>query len=100
MLAGVNADALTTFAAARLHALAGIHLLVVFGKVDEELVRARAMENRIFVAVLAGETARLFAPSSFELPHHDTIDLRPAVDKQVIRATDVLRGRQPAIYEF
>lgn len=99
-LAGVAADTLATFAVARLHALAGVHLLVAFGDLDETLVRARAMENRIFLAVLANKTARLFAPSSFEVPHHDAIDLRPAVDKQVIRGTDVLRGRQPSIYEF
>jgi predicted amidohydrolase len=96
----LTADDCVSFVAARCAALRGAHVLVVFGDLAEPLARARAMENRLFVAVVGAKETRLYGPSSFPIDPSLPIETAEAANKYVTRATDVLRGRNPAIYAF
>ncbi len=108
-IAVIADTAARNFAAARIAALAGAHLVVVWGtRALPESLRARAAENRVFV-VAAGENGSLaFDVRGLPLkPAASTADtetyllnLPQACSKHVAPRTDVLAGRTPALYEF
>jgi predicted amidohydrolase len=92
---------------ARVAALDGAEVLAVpSAAVPLAVLRARAGENRVFVAA-AGDPSAVVGPSSAVLA--DAMVPRPflcsadlflpeAADKQVAPWTDVLAGRQPSAY--
>lgn len=96
------------FAPPRVATLLGARRLLIIGRdVSEGLVRARAAENRVFVAWHRGDGERvrafdvrgrpLAAPLDVEDPHFDD---REALDKRVADRTDIVSGRRPELYEF
>jgi predicted amidohydrolase len=103
-VAGVTARDAARFAPLRCLALDGAHVVVVFGEqIDGTLLRARAMESRIFVVapecrppVCVAPSGRPVAPENGAA--HVVIDPQLAVDKCVAWRTDVLDDRTPALY--
>ncbi len=103
----VAADDATDFAAIRLLALRGAHFVAVLGRgVPTPILRARATENRIFVA---SATDPIYAPTGLPVPSANSdsrgdaryeLDLREAARKQVARDTDTLAGREPGHYKL
>lgn len=117
-----DAEELVRFAAARVAALEGAHLLVAFdGGVAEDgvtrnwealwtLSRARACENRVFV-VLAGRDGWLIGDPNGRLAGCGTwsdarrepgteLEVGSSASKTVTDRTDMVCGRRPAIYRF
>jgi len=107
-VAAISARSAATFAATRSLALNGTHLVVIFGSdVEEGAVRARACENRVFVAWARPEGLAVYDPTGRPHPGPFTdsgrsalLPLRQAVDKRVADRTDVLADRTPALYSF
>jgi predicted amidohydrolase len=111
-LSGVPASEVHRFAPLRYLALTGIHLAIVIGdNVPEPLVRARACENRIFVAWCRPNNVQVIAHSGHrlaelawpaKLPTEPSLvlDLQLAENKSVAPETDVLADRRPELYEF
>ena len=107
MVGAVAAEDATGFAAIRLLALRGAHFVAVLGNgVPNPILRARAAENRIF---LASATGTVYAPTGLPVPaamsdsRRDAryeLDLREAARKQVARGTDTLADRKPKHYKL
>ncbi|MFH1747602.1 MAG: carbon-nitrogen hydrolase family protein [Planctomycetota bacterium] len=100
------------FARIRAQALQGIHLAVIFGnQIANDLVRARACENRIFVAWVRDTGVTIVDPRGLiqteqcwprdlaDLPSM-WINVSTAADKEVAPGTNMITGRCPAQYEF
>ncbi|RMF73079.1 MAG: hypothetical protein D6744_16100, partial [Planctomycetota bacterium] len=109
MIAALPAQALQTFAPARLAALDGAHVVVVFGEMpDERVLRTRAAENRVFVLSVDAARYRLVDPRGKVVCEHPadgsplkwTIDAAAAENKCVAPQTDVIAGRTPRAYSF
>ncbi len=105
-LAGIGVGAVSAadaarFAPIRALALRGANLAVVFGAgVGEIELRARALENRIYVLAVGGPEATLYAPTGGRCALPTTIPVADTVDKCVAWKTDVLRDRTPGLYQF
>ncbi|MGE0482027.1 MAG: nitrilase-related carbon-nitrogen hydrolase [Phycisphaerae bacterium] len=101
---------LDRFAPTRVDALRGAELVVAFGEDAPAIaLRARAAENRIYVAQVTERELRVFdvrgvpvTPEPRDPPRTPQfrVDLAAAGDKRVAWETDVLAGRTPEIYEF
>ena len=82
--------------------LAGAHFIAVYGDgASEQLLRTRALENRVFVVQSAGGELRVWGPDGRRLTSQPPdVRLALAANKQVARGTDVLADRRPEMYEF
>ena len=98
---------LDSFAPARCHALDGVQVLLVRGRVGNDvLVRARAAENRVF-AIVAADTANLVIDPNgniiwrqSEWPDAIELDLGQADVKQFTPKTDLWAGRRVGCYRL
>lgn len=117
-VAGVDSEALESFAATRALALRGVHVVVAVGdEIHESLLKTRASENRIFVIVSTPSRVEIFDPtgSVSTLTERASADqaggggggralallnVAAAARKQVAPDTDVIFGRNPALYQF
>lgn len=96
------------FAPIRVLALAGVHLVAVWGnRVNDAVVRTRAAENRVLVAHARPEGLTVYSPTGRPVvpagnPPESPVelDLDAAIDKHVAWRTDVLAGRTPEMYDF
>lgn len=95
------------FAPARVAAVHGCHLLVVFGdKPPGFHLRTRAAENRMFVLAVGAQRAQLIDPGGQIIHNHTAADGRiawhidPALaaNKLVAPQTNVILGRRPELY--
>lgn len=99
-----------SFDASRELALAGAEVLMFFDvPADLPVLRARAMENRVFVLGAAERWAVIIGPDGTVLARTDEshpaeavaeIDLALARDKQVAPKTDIFAERRPGLYRF
>ncbi|MBN1341666.1 MAG: hypothetical protein JXQ73_03250 [Phycisphaerae bacterium] len=94
------------FAWPRALALDGALIICLFDvRADLEMLRTRAVENRVFVAALTDESAVLVGPDATVIardPRQVTakIDLSKAAQKTVAPRTDVFTERRPGTYRF
>jgi len=110
-LSGVRVAVMTpaeveSFVAPRCAALAGALLVIVCGEAAGFTVRARALENRVFVAGVCEGRTILVGPDG-RVRHRllgpgDCCRIHPseAACKEVARRSDVLRARRPGMYAF
>jgi predicted amidohydrolase len=105
----LSAQQAGTFAPARTLALRGARLIAVFGDdVPQVLLRARALENRIFVAAVESSSVSLTGVNgAVVFAGYDQtevliveIDRAQADDKCVAPGTDIIEQRRPASYRF
>jgi len=106
----VAGQAARSFASSRGLALDGAEILCVLSMaLDLATLRARAVENRVFVLAASAETVAVIAPDGAVLAPGDadqpaeiivTLDLALAADKCVAPRTDVITARYPAAYRF
>jgi len=99
-----------SFAASRQLALEGAELLFFFDAPrDLPMLRARAMENRVFVLGASDRWAAIIGPGGEILAQTDNsdlaevtaeIDLAEAANKLVAAKTDVFAERRVALYHF
>jgi predicted amidohydrolase len=99
-----------SFAASRALALAGAEILLFFdAPQDLPILRARAMENRVFVMAVSERGAVIIGPDGVILGQTAEanlaevcaeIDLNDARDKLVAPKTDLFAERRPALYRF
>ncbi len=114
-LAGARAGVLVgpaagSFAQPRAMVLDGAGILVFWNEpTDLPILRARALENRVFViavtdrfAAIVGPGGELLSYTSIEsaLPPIATLALSQAADKLVAERTDLLEERRPQLYRF
>lgn len=98
---------LESFAPARCHALDGVQVLLVRGRVaDDTLLRTRAAENRVF-AIMATDTAHQVVDPDGQIawrgvdwPNELDLDLRRAEVKLFNPRTDLWAGRRVASYRL
>ncbi len=111
VLQRLHSSAAERFAPARVAALAGAHLLLFAGPpAPDFLLQARACENRVFVLAVSEAEWSLIGPAGRVVerctwpatPPGHTVRLEPghAADKCVAPRTDILAGRDPALYCF
>jgi predicted amidohydrolase len=117
LIGSLSDEAASRFPPIRVLALRGVHLVAVWGDgASEPALRARAAENRIFIAHVRGERLDVYAPSGLRVAASGSesvsagsgqragspleIDLNAAIDKHVAWQTDVLAGRSPGLYAF
>lgn len=114
VFAGARVGCLTRAAASfvtpRAMVLDGAAMLVFWHDSDDlPTLRARALENRVFVvgvgersAAIVGPDGRVLscAPIEGEVPPIVCVDLPRAADKLVAERTDLLRERRPGSYGF
>lgn len=108
--AGFSGSAARSFVLPRTKVLDGAAMLVFWDEpADVPLLRARAMENRVFVAAVTGRFALVVAPDGEILSYCMVDNLLPpltriffnlATDKLVAPQTDLLDERHPALYRF
>src|SRR6185503_18166854 len=101
---------LRSFAAARAMALQGAEVLMFFDIPENlSLLRARALENRVFVmgandrsGVIIDPAGKILMKTGPDQPAEAVvdIDLSHAADKLVAPRTHVFNERQPAIYRY
>ncbi len=106
----VSGQWVRSFAPARAHALNGAHALLFFDMPDDlAIVRARAMENRVFVLGVSENAAAIISPDGEVLARTGPdrpaeaiadIDLAQAADKNVAPRTDVFTERKPHLYRY
>ncbi len=102
-VAGADADG---FHWPRMLALRGAHLLCFFeARSDMEMLRTRAVENRVFVAAATSDWLALIAPDGTVLgqdARHVILDadLGQAADKFVAPRTDIFDERKPGSFRF
>ena len=109
-LATVGGRDADTFEAIRAHALDGAKLICVFGRcAHPALLRARALENRVFVANvsdadvrLIGVNGKMLLGSETAAPEAGALEIKPARadDKFVAPGTDIFADRLPHLYRF
>jgi predicted amidohydrolase len=116
-IAGVRDRDADGFAPIRAPALAGVHLVVVFGEdVSENTLRSRAAENRIFLVRVTrseisaydprgGEGRRIgirgrTSPKAMVESSVLTLDVAQAADREFAPRTNPFTGRRPECYEF
>jgi predicted amidohydrolase len=110
LLGVVSAQAARSFPAVRALALKGARLVCVFGgAAGDAVLRARALENRIFLVVVGESRAELIGVNGEKPPARADdegaavlveIERRAADDKCVASGTDIFAQRQPACYRF
>ena len=94
------------FAWPRAFALQAAQVICLFGgRSDPDLLRARAAENRVFVAALTDDRALLIAPDATVLGDEARtvtaeVDLADAAHKTVAPGTDVFAERRPNAYRL
>lgn len=104
----VASEHISLFAAARLMALDGAAIVFVAGEaVDTDLLRTRAVENRVYVAGAFSNSAVLIDPAGQVIaaceadsprPLIKDIDLRASAHKVVFERTHIWEQRRPAVY--
>jgi len=100
---GADADG---FGWPRTLALRGASVLCLFQtRADLDLLRTRAIENRVFVAALTEEWGAVIAPDGAVLARDHRlamadVDLADAADKTVTPRTHVFAERRPRSYRF
>lgn len=99
----VAADA-ERFAPSRLLALRGAHGIAVFGPAFEPVLRARAAENRIYVAHVQPEGVKIYDPRGWLVPPASDgafrLPLAVACEKVIAWQTNVLQDRRPDLYQL
>lgn len=105
----LSAAELRSFAPARVAALGGTHVVVVFGgNLREALLRTRATENRLFVVGVERARAVVIDPrgqTAGELSANQAAGVvrfepRSAANKEFAPGTNALLNRRPALYEL
>ncbi len=102
----VAGDAANGFAWPRALALQGAQLLCLSEARSElDILRTRAVENRVFVAALTDDWLALIGPDATVLAQDPRlaaarVDLAEAAIKTVAPQTDVFAERRPACYRF
>jgi len=106
----VSGQGIGTFAAARVLALDGAEILMCFDIPDDlDLLRTRAVENRVFVLGASERSAVIIAPDGKVLAHTApdapteqvvTIDPAQAACKQVAPRTDIFTERRVSLFRF
>jgi predicted amidohydrolase len=106
----IGARAARSFAAARCLAMDGAQFIAVFDAPEDlSLLRARALENRVFVLAVGERFAAIVSPGGDVLdctPAGEakecvaTVDLALAADKNMAPNTHVWNGRRPHLYRF
>lgn len=113
----ISGQSARTFESTRALALQGAGLIAVFGpNTPLNLLRARALENRVYVAAVDKSNARLFGvngepipPMQLRLPSplHETqnilkFEIEPAraTDKCVATGTNIFQQRRPSLYRW
>lgn len=118
-LALLPAAELDRFAPARVLALRGVHFLLVIGRADNESLRTRAAENRIFIVQADGDVVTVVPPRGRPVQRCDrsapecvptpnapqsrtalTLNLAEAARKAFAPGTDAVAGRTPELYSF
>jgi predicted amidohydrolase len=110
-IAGMQGDAMRSFAASRVAALDGAEMLVCTDAPDDlALLRTRAVENRVFVVAVNERTVAIIDPSGELVGRLDggggaggaeaEIDLADAGNKLVAPRTDVFAERRVSLYRF
>jgi len=106
----IAGQASLSFASARALSLDGAELLCLFvGGLDLDRLRARAIENRVYVVAVTEHESCIIGPDGGVVARSDpytpheitfTIDRARAADKTVAPNTDVFRARRPGAYKF
>lgn len=109
----LDAAAAARFAPARVLALRGANVLLVYGESDNTLLRARAAENRVFVVGAWPDSLIALGPRGNVLAERPIAECRwrepeivirlplaEAADKAFARGTDAFGGRTPHLYQF
>lgn len=101
-IGSVSAADAARFAPIRCLALDGAHAVVVFGEgVTEQVLRTRALENRIYIIAYDRPPVRIYAPSGRRVQQVGVpLKMTETVDKCVAPQTDILHGRRPAQYDL
>jgi predicted amidohydrolase len=97
-----------SFASGRSLSLQGAEVLVYFRAAgDEQMLRTRAMENRVFVIGADRETSIIVGPNGEVLARGTSaeaavvsVDLAEASNKLVAPKTDIFAERKPGMYRF
>lgn len=102
-VAGADADA---FCWPRTFALQGVHIVCLFdARSDMQMLRTRAIENRIFVAAATSDWVTLIGPDGTVLGQDERhvildADLGQAANKIVAPRTDIFDERRPESFRF
>jgi predicted amidohydrolase len=98
-----------SFSVPRAMVLDGAAMLALWDGPPMPILRARALENRVFVATVNDDFAAIIEPDggivsyasgTSPLPPFAVISLGEAADKHIAPATDLLDERRPATYRF
>jgi len=99
-----------SFVAARVAAQDGAEVLAVFDMPDDPaMLRARAMENRVYVIAAGATAAAIIGPDGEILDQTPPdlsreavaeVDLDCALDKRIAPGTDIFAQRRPEMYRY
>ncbi len=98
---------LRSFATGRALALSGVEVLVYFDAEDLPMLRARALENRVFVIGVGQQTSAIVGPDGVVLAQGTAenaaiarVNLAAASNKLVAPRTDIFAQRRPEMYRL